>query len=171
MAKETQRDGRRRSPSRRPDGRDDSSQGTRRHGGSSRGDDKVTLKIPRPLYQRLATIIADTGFSSVTEFVVYVLRDLVSAPGHAAPGHAGAGRTGAGHTGAPSIAPSAPSAAPAAPHGTQPAAAPAAAPAASDPAAAPASTAETAPEQTVPALTAAEIALIRQRLRNLGYLD
>ena len=40
--------------------------------------DKVTLKIPRPLYDRLSTIIDQSGFSSVNEFVVYVLRDLVS---------------------------------------------------------------------------------------------
>jgi len=40
--------------------------------------EKVTLKIPRPLYNRLKTIIQDSGFSSVNEFVVFVLRDLVS---------------------------------------------------------------------------------------------
>jgi hypothetical protein len=38
----------------------------------------VTLKIPRPLYDRLAQVIEGTGFRSVTEFAVYVLRDLVS---------------------------------------------------------------------------------------------
>jgi hypothetical protein len=42
------------------------------------GKGDVTLKIPRPLYEKLQVIIADTGFHSVTEFVVYVLRDLVS---------------------------------------------------------------------------------------------
>ncbi len=40
--------------------------------------DKVTLKIPRPLYNKLKMIIEDSGYSSVTEFVVYVLRDLIS---------------------------------------------------------------------------------------------
>lgn len=40
--------------------------------------DKVTIKIPRPLYKRLKEIIDDSGFSSVNEFIVYVLRDLVS---------------------------------------------------------------------------------------------
>ncbi|MCK4763619.1 MAG: CopG family transcriptional regulator [Candidatus Aminicenantes bacterium] len=40
--------------------------------------DKVTIKIPRPLYERLKNIIGESGFSSVNEFVVYVLRDLVS---------------------------------------------------------------------------------------------
>ena len=40
--------------------------------------DKVTLKIPRPLYERLQQLIAGTGFHSVTEFAVFVLRDLAS---------------------------------------------------------------------------------------------
>jgi metal-responsive CopG/Arc/MetJ family transcriptional regulator len=44
----------------------------------SKSKDKVTIKIPRPLYDRLKSIIGDSGFSSVNEFVVYVLRDLVS---------------------------------------------------------------------------------------------
>ena len=39
---------------------------------------KVTLKIPRPLYNRLRQLIAGTGFHSVTEFVVFVLRDVAS---------------------------------------------------------------------------------------------
>lgn len=38
----------------------------------------VTLKIPRPLYERLVHVIEGTGFRSVTEFCVYVLRDLVA---------------------------------------------------------------------------------------------
>jgi metal-responsive CopG/Arc/MetJ family transcriptional regulator len=38
----------------------------------------VTIKIPRQLYEKLQVVIADTGFHSVTEFIVYVLRDLVS---------------------------------------------------------------------------------------------
>ena len=41
--------------------------------------DKVTLKIPRHLYKRLGEIIEKSGFRSVNEFVVYVLRDLASA--------------------------------------------------------------------------------------------
>ena len=40
--------------------------------------DKVTIKIPRPLYQNLSQIIKGSGFNSVTEFIVYILRDLVS---------------------------------------------------------------------------------------------
>ena len=42
------------------------------------GDKKATIKIPRNLYNNLNQIIEDTGFHSVTEFTVYVLRDLVS---------------------------------------------------------------------------------------------
>lgn len=42
------------------------------------GADKVTLKIPRPLYERIKSIIEPSGFSSVNEFVVYILRDLIS---------------------------------------------------------------------------------------------
>ena len=41
--------------------------------------DRVTLKIPRPLYEKLRSVIEESGFSSVNEFVVYVLRDLISA--------------------------------------------------------------------------------------------
>jgi metal-responsive CopG/Arc/MetJ family transcriptional regulator len=40
--------------------------------------DKVTIKIPRPLYENLSQIIEGSGFNSVTEFIVYILRDLVS---------------------------------------------------------------------------------------------
>jgi len=40
--------------------------------------DKVTLKIPRPLYLRMKQVIQGSGFSSVNEFVVYILRDLMS---------------------------------------------------------------------------------------------
>jgi metal-responsive CopG/Arc/MetJ family transcriptional regulator len=39
---------------------------------------KVTIKIPKPLYDNLNEIIEGTGFNSVTEFIVYVLRDLLS---------------------------------------------------------------------------------------------
>ena len=42
------------------------------------GDAHVTLKIPRPLYEQLKQVIQGSGFHSVTEFAVYVLRDLVS---------------------------------------------------------------------------------------------
>jgi hypothetical protein len=39
-------------------------------------DDKVTIKIPRVLYNNLRTIIEGSGFNSVTDFIVFVLRDL-----------------------------------------------------------------------------------------------
>jgi metal-responsive CopG/Arc/MetJ family transcriptional regulator len=39
---------------------------------------KVTIKIPRPLYENLSKIIKESGFNSVTEFIVYILRDLIS---------------------------------------------------------------------------------------------
>ena len=40
--------------------------------------DRVTIKIPRELYQGLVKMIEGTGFSSVTEFITFVLRNLVS---------------------------------------------------------------------------------------------
>ena len=40
--------------------------------------EKVTIKIPKPLYQSLSEIIEGSGFNSVTEFIVYILRDLIS---------------------------------------------------------------------------------------------
>ena len=43
-----------------------------------KGRDKVTLKIPRPLYENIVKVIEGSGFGSVTEFVVFVLRDLVA---------------------------------------------------------------------------------------------
>ena len=39
---------------------------------------KATIKIPRNLYNRLQEIVDGSGFDSVTDFVVYVLRDLAS---------------------------------------------------------------------------------------------
>jgi len=40
--------------------------------------DRVTIKIPKPLYDNLQQLIEGTGFSSVTEFIVYVMRSLAS---------------------------------------------------------------------------------------------
>ena len=40
--------------------------------------DKVTIKIPKPLYKKLKKMIKNTGFSSVTEFIVYVIRGVAS---------------------------------------------------------------------------------------------
>jgi hypothetical protein len=54
-------------------------------------ESKVTIKIPRPLYQHLSHIVTGSGFNSVTDFIVFVLRDLVSAKEKAAlPGSAAA---------------------------------------------------------------------------------
>ncbi|RCV63263.1 hypothetical protein C5S53_15040 [Methanophagales archaeon] len=39
---------------------------------------KVTIKIPRELYEKLQGMIEGTGFSSVTEFIVFVMRSLAS---------------------------------------------------------------------------------------------
>lgn len=39
---------------------------------------KVTIKIPRELYEKLQGMIYGTGFSSVTEFIVFVMRSLAS---------------------------------------------------------------------------------------------
>ena len=41
-------------------------------------DTKVTIKIPRPLYNSLKLLIEDSGFNSVNDFIVYVLRDIAS---------------------------------------------------------------------------------------------
>ena len=41
-------------------------------------DSKVTIKIPGVLYNRISEIVAGSGFNSVTDFIVYVLRDLAS---------------------------------------------------------------------------------------------
>jgi metal-responsive CopG/Arc/MetJ family transcriptional regulator len=38
----------------------------------------VTIKIPRPLYEKLRIIIEDSGFRSVNELIVHILRDLVA---------------------------------------------------------------------------------------------
>jgi len=43
--------------------------------------DKVTLKIPRPLYEKLKMIIEGSGYNSVTDFVVFILRDLAASSG------------------------------------------------------------------------------------------
>ena len=43
--------------------------------------DKVTIKIPRPLYDKITRVIEGVGYNSVTDFVVYVMRDLMSSHG------------------------------------------------------------------------------------------
>ena len=44
----------------------------------SMNTDRVTLKIPRPLYEKLKVVIDGSSYRSVNEFVVYVLRDLMA---------------------------------------------------------------------------------------------
>ena len=44
-------------------------------------ESKVTIKIPRALYRRLKEILDGSGFDSVTDFIVYVLRDIASSKG------------------------------------------------------------------------------------------
>ena len=45
---------------------------------------RVTIKIPRPLYRRIQLLIEGSGFGSPTDFIVYVLRDLLAHKGPAA---------------------------------------------------------------------------------------
>jgi Arc/MetJ-type ribon-helix-helix transcriptional regulator len=40
-------------------------------------ESKVTVKIPRPLYLKIQAVVEDSGFNSPTDFIVYVLRDLM----------------------------------------------------------------------------------------------
>jgi Arc/MetJ-type ribon-helix-helix transcriptional regulator len=47
-------------------------------------ESKVTVKIPRPIYRKIQTLIEGSGFNSVTDFIVYVLRDLVGSVSGAA---------------------------------------------------------------------------------------
>ncbi len=44
-------------------------------------ESRVTIKIPRALYHRIRGLIRDSGFSSPTEFIVHVLRDLLAESG------------------------------------------------------------------------------------------
>lgn len=38
---------------------------------------KVTVKIPRPLYRKIQQAVDGSGFNSPTDFIVYVLRDVM----------------------------------------------------------------------------------------------
>jgi Arc/MetJ-type ribon-helix-helix transcriptional regulator len=40
-------------------------------------ESKVTVKIPRPLYRKIQAVVEDSGFNSPTDFIVFVLRDLM----------------------------------------------------------------------------------------------
>ena len=44
-------------------------------------NEKVTIKIPRRLYVKIQQLIGDSGFNSATDFIVYVLRDVLSETG------------------------------------------------------------------------------------------
>jgi Arc/MetJ-type ribon-helix-helix transcriptional regulator len=52
-------------------------------------ESKVTIKIPRPLYRKIEQVVAGSGFNSPTDFIVFVLRDLMG-------GAEGRARTGLG---------------------------------------------------------------------------
>ncbi len=47
-------------------------------------DGRVTIKIPRAIYERVQRVVGDTGFRSATDFIVYVLRELLAEQGLAA---------------------------------------------------------------------------------------
>lgn len=51
-------------------------------------NNKVTIKIPRQLYNKIQQLVEDSGFNSATDFIVFVLRDLISETGPATD-HAG----------------------------------------------------------------------------------
>jgi Arc/MetJ-type ribon-helix-helix transcriptional regulator len=40
-------------------------------------ESKVTVKIPRPLYRKIQQVVGESGFNSPTDFIVFVLRDLM----------------------------------------------------------------------------------------------
>jgi Arc/MetJ-type ribon-helix-helix transcriptional regulator len=48
-------------------------------------ESKVTVKIPRPLYRKVQQVVEDSGFNSPTDFIVYVLRDLMGDQGEGEP--------------------------------------------------------------------------------------
>ena len=50
-------------------------------------DERVTIKIPRTVYARIQQLVDHSGFSSPTELIVYVLRQVLSEPGAADGGH------------------------------------------------------------------------------------
>ena len=44
-------------------------------------ESKVTVKIPRPLFRRVQQVVDGSGFNSPTDFIVFVLRDLMGEAG------------------------------------------------------------------------------------------
>jgi metal-responsive CopG/Arc/MetJ family transcriptional regulator len=45
----------------------------------------TTVSIPKPLYAKAKKVIEGTGFTSVSDFVTYILRDIISAEPDASP--------------------------------------------------------------------------------------
>ncbi len=41
-------------------------------------ESKVTAKIPRPLFLKIQHVVQGSGFNSPTDFIVFVLRDLMN---------------------------------------------------------------------------------------------
>jgi Arc/MetJ-type ribon-helix-helix transcriptional regulator len=52
-------------------------EGPEKNPAGEKSRDKVTIKIPRPLYNKLKVVISESGYDSVTDFIVFVLRDLI----------------------------------------------------------------------------------------------
>lgn len=52
-------------------------------------ESKVTVKIPRPLYRKIQAVVEGSGFNSPTDFIVYVLRDLMGEHDAATAAHGG----------------------------------------------------------------------------------
>lgn len=38
---------------------------------------KVTIKIPNELYEKLSQVTSGTGFPSVTQFIIFVMRTVI----------------------------------------------------------------------------------------------
>ncbi len=44
-------------------------------------DGRVTIKIPRPVYERVQGVVNTSGFRSATDFIVFVLRQVLAEHG------------------------------------------------------------------------------------------
>ncbi len=51
---------------------------SKRNTGNLAGRKYTTITIPKPLFEKLGRQIEGTGFSSVSDYITYVLRELVS---------------------------------------------------------------------------------------------
>ncbi len=38
----------------------------------------TTITIPKPMYEKLSKIIENTGFSSVSDYVTYIIRETIA---------------------------------------------------------------------------------------------